>query len=196
MPGWDVSRRSNREIRNLTALVDGLASRHDYFHSMGCRLSDHGLNPARRRSARNAKPKPSFRKARGGQPASPEEQTQFASFLMMHLGRLDAEKNWTKQLHLGARRNTNSRMLAEAGPDTGFDSIGDFPQIDGLARFLDALEREGALPKMVLYNVNPSDNYALATMAGNFQGGGVAGQAFSSAAAGGFSTRKKESSGN
>jgi glucuronate isomerase len=90
---------------------------------------------------------------------------------MIHLGRLDARRNWTKQLHLGARRSVNSRMLARVGPDTGFDTIGDYPQIQGLARFLDALERENALPKMILYNLNPSDNYAFAALIGNFQGG-------------------------
>jgi glucuronate isomerase len=167
---------ANREIRNLTALVDGLADRHDYFHSLGCRLSDHGLNSCPAEECGEREAEAIFRKARGGQPASPVEQTQFTSFLMMHLGRLDAGKNWTKQLHLGARRSTNSRMLAAAGPDTGFDSIGDFSQTGGLGRFLDALERQGALPKMVLYNVNPSDNYALATMAGNFQGAGIPGR--------------------
>jgi glucuronate isomerase len=167
---------ANREMRNLTALVDALADRHTYFHSLGCRLSDHGLNSCPAEECGEREAEAIFRKSREGRPASPAEHAQFASFLMMHLGRLDAGKNWTKQLHLGARRSTNSRMLADVGPDTGFDSIGDFPQIGGLARFLDALEREGALPKMVLYNVNPTDNYALATMAGNFQGAGVPGR--------------------
>jgi glucuronate isomerase len=162
---------TNREIRNLTQLLDALEDRHNYFHSMGCRLSDHGLNscPAEDSSEKTAAG--IFLKARGGQAASPEEHAQFASFLMIHLGRLDARRNWTKQLHLGARRSVNSRMLARVGPDTGFDTIGDYPQIQGLARFLDALERENALPKMILYNLNPSDNYAFAALIGNFQGG-------------------------
>jgi len=95
---------------------------------------------------------------------------------LIYLAGLDARKNWTKQLHLGARRSVNSRMLERAGPDTGFDSIGDFPQIHGLARFLDALEREGALPKMILYNVNPGDNYSFAALAGSFQGAGIPGR--------------------
>jgi glucuronate isomerase len=92
------------------------------------------------------------------------------------LARLDARRHWTKQLHLGARRSVNSRALRALGQDTGFDSIGDFAQIADLARFLDRLDRENSLPKMVLYNVNPSDNYAFATMAGNFQGAGIAGR--------------------
>jgi len=167
---------ANREIRSLTALLDALEARHDDFHSMGCRLSDHGLNSCPAEECTECDAEAIFRKARSGQVASEEEQLKFSFFLLLHLARLDARKGWTKQLHLGARRNTNSRMLAGVGPDTGFDSIGDFPQIQGLARFLDALEREGVLPKMILYNVNPIQNYAFATMAGNFAGAGIAGR--------------------
>ena len=167
---------SNREIRGLQALLDALEARHNDFHVMGCRLSDHGLNSCPAEECTEAEADAIFHRARGGQAASEAEQLKFASFLMLHLGRLDARKGWTKQLHLGARRSTNSRMLAQAGPDTGFDSIGDFPQIQGLARFLDALEREGALPKMILYNVNPIQNYAFATMAGNFPAAGIMGR--------------------
>ncbi len=159
----------NREINNLTALIDALEKRHSDFHAMGCRLSDHGLNSCPSADCTEAEAAAIFRKARNGQAASDAEQSQFASYIMIHLGRLDAAKNWTKQLHLGALRSTNSRMLAVTGPDTGFDSIGDFPQTQALARLLDSLERENALPKMILYNVNPQDNYALATMAGNFR---------------------------
>ena len=95
---------------------------------------------------------------------------------MLLFGRLDAEKGWTKQLHLGARRNNNTRRLKEMGPDTGLDSIGDWPQADALGAYLDRLDQENALPKMVLYNLNPADNYAMATMIGNFQDGVTAGK--------------------
>ena len=104
------------------------------------------------------------------------EQERFASYLMLFFGRLDADKGWTKQIHLGARRGNNTRMLRLLGPDTGFDSIGDWPQADALATYLDRLDQDGALPKMVLYNLNPADNYVLATMAGNFQDGKIAGK--------------------
>jgi len=176
--GWlaRLEKVVNREIRNLTGLLDALNRRHEDFHTLGCRLSDHGLNACPAEECTEAEARGIFDKARGGQAASEFEQLKFASFLMLHFGRLDAQKGWTKQLHLGARRSTNSRMLAQAGPDTGFDSMGDPPQIDGLARFLDALEREGSLPKMILYNVNPVQNYAFATMAGNFAGAGIAGR--------------------
>ncbi len=94
------------------------------------------------------------------------------------------------QLHLGALRNNNTRMMRTLGADTGFDSIGDWPQADALANYMDRLDRENALPKMVLYNLNPADNYVLATMVGNFQDGASPARS-SSAAAGGFSTRRK-----
>ena len=96
--------------------------------------------------------------------------------MMLFFGRLDADKGWTKQLHLGALRNNNTRLLSQLGPDTGFDSIGDFPQGTALAAYLDALERENALPKTIIYNLNPADNYLFATMLGNFQDGSIPGK--------------------
>ena len=117
----------------------------------------------------------STRRARG-KAATPEEREAFASYIMVFFGHLDAEKGWTKQLHLGARRNANTRALKSLGRDTGYDSIGDLPQIDALGRYLDRLEQDNALPKMVIYNLNPADNYAFATMIGNFQDGSVAGK--------------------
>ena len=95
---------------------------------------------------------------------------------MLYFGRLDAEKGWTKQLHLGARRNASTRRLDALGPDTGFDSVGDWPQADALGGYLDRLDRENALPKMIIYNLNPADNYVFATMIGNFQDGAIAGK--------------------
>jgi len=159
------------EIGDLQAFLDALRLRHKYFHARGCRLSDHGLNqcfatPCSAKSAAAI-----FSRVRRGQAASADEHAQFGTFLMLFLGRLDAEKGWVKQLHLGALRNNNSRCLRQLGPDTGFDSMGDFPQAQALVGYLDLLERDGALPKMILYNNNPADNYALATAAGSFQDG-------------------------
>jgi glucuronate isomerase len=96
--------------------------------------------------------------------------------MMVFFARLDAEKGWTKQLHLGALRNVNTRALAANGRDTGYDSIGDWPQAEALGAYLDRLNQDGALPKIILYNVNPSDNYTLATMTGNFQDGSMPGR--------------------
>jgi glucuronate isomerase len=92
---------------------------------------------------------------------------------MVYFGELDAKRGWVKQLHFGALRNVNSQGFRELGADTGFDSIGDWPQIEKLAAYLDELESRGKLPKTVLYNLNPADNYAVAALCGNFQGGGV-----------------------
>jgi glucuronate isomerase len=166
----------NLHIANLGDFLSALRQRHDYFHQTGSRLSDHGLNccyadfPSERTAANI------FAKARGGRAVTAREQSQFASFMMLYFGHLDAEKNWTKQLHLGARRNGNTRRLADLGPDTGFDSVGDWPQADALGAYLDRLDRDNALPRTIIYNLNPADNYVIATMIGNFQDGSIAGK--------------------
>ncbi|MBI5085455.1 MAG: glucuronate isomerase [Acidobacteria bacterium] len=164
------------DITDFRSFLAALKQRHDYFHKLGCRLSDHGLNACFASPCSETRASEIFERSRAFLPATMDEQAEFASHLMLFFGRLDAEKGWTKQLHLMARRSNNTRMLEKAGPDTGFDSIGDWPQIDALGTYLDTLEREGALPKTILYNLNPSWNYAFATMAGNFQGGPVAGK--------------------
>ena len=167
---------SNTSIGTLTEFVDALRKRHDYFHQMGARLSDHGLNHAYGDFATERDAACIFGRARTGHAATPQEHYQFAGYLMLVFGRLDAEKGWTKQLHLGARRNANARRFHQLGPDTGFDSIGDWPQADCLGAYLDKLDEENALPKMIVYNLNPADNYVLATMIGNFQDGSIAGK--------------------
>ncbi len=167
---------SNTQIGTLSDFLGALRQRHEYFHRLGCRLSDHGLNHCYAGFITERKAAAIFRKARSGSAPTAQEHSQFASFLMLFFGHLDAEKGWTKQLHLGARRNANSRRLHELGPDTGFDSIGDYPQADALGRYLDALDCEHALPKTIVYNLNPSDNYVLSTMIGNFQDGSIAGK--------------------
>ena len=167
---------SNISIHTLPHFLDALKKRHDFFHQMGGRLSDHGINHAYGEFSDDHEAACTFNRARSGHVATPDEYRRFAGFMMLFFGRLDAEKGWTKQLHLGARRNNNTRRLHELGPDTGFDSIGDWPQADALGCYLDHLDRENALPKMVLYNLNPKDNYVLATMIGNFQDGSVPGK--------------------
>jgi len=166
----------NTGIGTLLQFVEALRQRHDFFHHMGGRLSDHGLNHAYGEFATDHEASAIFARARTGHAATPEEHDRFAGHMMLVFGKLDAEKGWTKQLHLGARRNNNTRRFRELGPDTGFDSAGDWPQADALGNYLDRLEQEGALPKMVLYNLNPCDNYVLATMIGNFQDGRIAGK--------------------
>jgi glucuronate isomerase len=117
-----------------------------------------------------------FAAARQGRAATREEGARFSSYLMLALGRWDAARGWTKQLHLGALRGNNTRQLQKLGPDTGFDSIGDFGQARGLSRYLDALDATDERPRTVLYNLNPADNYVFAAMIGNFQDGSIAGK--------------------
>ena len=164
-----LARTCDREIQTLSDLLEALQARHDDFHSVGGRLSDHGLNQAPAHFASETEAAQIFARARAGQLAATDEAARFAGFLMLFFGRLDAAKGWTKQLHLGARRNNNARMFERLGPDTGFDSIGDFPQTEALAVYLDRLNGENALPQIVIYNLNPADNYALSTLIGNFQ---------------------------
>ena len=164
------------EIKNLDGLLAALKNRHDEFHAVGGRLSDHGLETALAEPCTHAEAAAIFDAARTGRAASPADWAKFGSFLMLEFGRWDAARGWTKQLHLGALRNNNRRLLSQLGPDTGFDSIGDFPQAASLSRYLDALDATGELPRTVLYNLNPADNYLFATMAGNFQDGTIAGK--------------------
>lgn len=167
---------ANVDVNSFGAFVSALEKRHDYFHSQGCRLSDHGMNHCFADFCSEKTAAEIFNKARKGDSVSPLEHSQFASFMMVFFGHLDARRGWTKQLHLGALRNTNSRLLAKLGPDTGFDSIGDFPQAQTLAAYLNKLDSDNLLPKTVIYNLNPADNYAFAAMIGNFQDGSVPGK--------------------
>jgi len=167
---------SNVDINSFSAFVTALKKRHDFFHSQGCRLSDHGMNHCFADFCSEKAAADIFARARLGEVVSPQEHGQFASFMMLFFGRLDAARGWTKQLHLGALRSTNTRLLKQLGPDTGFDSIGDCPQSSALALYLDRLDQENALPKTIIYNLNPADNYAFATMIGNFQDGTIPGK--------------------
>ena len=167
---------SNVDINGFSAFITALKKRHDFFHSQGCRLSDHGLNHCFADFCSEKTAAGIFARARRGEVVSPPEHGQFASFMMLFFGRLDAARGWTKQLHLGALRNNNTRLLKQLGPDTGFDSIGDFPQCQALAAYLDRLDQENSLPKTIIYNLNPADNYAFATMIGNFQDGTIPGK--------------------
>ena len=171
-----LEQAADQEISSFQHFMQALEQRHDFFDKMGCRLSDHGLDHAFCDFPAESAAKSIFDAARRGIAASAEEHGQFAAIMMLRFGQLDAAKGWTKQMHLGARRNNNSRGFRAAGPDTGFDSIGDWPQVDALGRYLDRLDREDALPRLILYNNNPNDNYTFATMLGNFQDGKIPGK--------------------
>src|SRR5208283_2714834 len=167
---------SNVYINGFSAFLTALRKRHDFFHSQGCRLSDHGMNHCFADFCSEKTAAGIFARARRGEAVLPLEHGQFASFIMLFFGKLAAARGWTQQLHLGALRNNNTRLLKQLGPDTGFDSIGDFPQCQALAAHLDRLDQENSLPKTIIYNVNPADNYAFAAMVGNFQDGTIPGK--------------------
>jgi glucuronate isomerase len=171
-----LAKAADTDVARFPDLLDALRKRHQYFHDMGSRLSDHGLTYCYADFCDAQTASAIFDKARSGRAATSEEQYQFASYMMLFFGTLDAERGWTKQLHLGARRDANTRMLKALGPNTGFDSIGDWPQAQALGAYLDRLDRDNALPKTIIYNVNPRDNYLFATMIGNFQDGSIPGK--------------------
>lgn len=166
-----LSAAANVEIRDLSTFLTALRKRHDDFHSLGCRLSDHGLNQCYATPCAERVAAAIFTKAREREAITQDEHTQFASFMMLFFGRLDAEKGWTKQLHLGALRNVNTAARQKLGADTGYDAIGDFSQAEHLSAYLDLLAKENALPQMILYNVNPADTFQFATLTGSFQDG-------------------------
>ncbi len=176
-----LTQAANTDIRDLNSFLQALQKRHDDFHALGCRLSDHGLERCYATPCSEREAAAIFSKAREGRALAAEklgseEIEGFASFLMLFFGRLDAEKKWTKQLHLGALRNVNTPARRKLGADTGHDTVGDFSQAGPLAGYLDLLARENALPKMILYNVNPADTFQFATMIGCFQDGETAGK--------------------
>jgi len=171
-----LSAAANVDVNSFSAFLLALKKRHDFFHSHGCRLSDHGLNHCFADFCSEKTAAGIFDKVISGGKISGEEYSQFASFMMLFFGHLDAKRGWVKQLHLGALRNNNTRLLKQLGPDTGFDSIGDFPQAQTLTAFLNKLDSENSLPKTILYNLNPADNYVFAAMIGNFQDGTIPGK--------------------
>lgn len=156
--------------------LKALKKRHDFFASMDCRVSDHGLEIIYAEDFTDAEIRRIFEKIRGGSALDHAENIKFKSAMLLEFGRWDCEKGWVQQYHLGALRNNNSRMMRQLGPDTGWDSIGDFPQSRALARFLDRLDSSNELAKTILYNLNPSDNELMATMIGNFNDGSAPGK--------------------
>lgn len=153
-----------------------LKKQHDFFATMGCSVSDHGLEQIYAEAYTDNDIKNIFNKIRGGSQLSLQENLQFKSAMLIEFAKMDWEKGWVQQFHLGALRNNNSRMLKRLGPDTGWDSIGDFSQGKALARFLDKLDTNNQLAKTIVYNLNPADNELMATMIGNFNDGSVAGK--------------------
>lgn len=167
---------SNASIASFDDFLGALQARHNYFHSQGCRLSDHGIETIIAEEYTDKEIKEIFVKVRLKNELTHEEVLKFKSAMLYHFAIMDHDKGWVQQFHLGALRNNSSRMFKSLGPDKGFDSIGDFEVAKPLSRFLDRLDSTNQLAKTILYNLNPRDNELLATMAGNFNDGSVAGK--------------------
>lgn len=169
----EVSGISITDFKNYLA---ALKSRHDYFAANGCSVSDHGLEQLYAEDATDEEIEAIFDKIIVGRALDSIEIRQFKAAMLYHFAIWDHEKGWVQQFHLGALRNNNSRLLETLGPDTGWDSIGDFQQGPMLSKFLDRLDATNQLTKTIIYNLNPADNELIATMVGNFNDGTVAGK--------------------
>jgi glucuronate isomerase len=167
---------SDVHIHDLSSYLTAIRKRHDYFASMGCRLSDHGIETIYAEDYTESEIENIFAKVRGGKALSREEVLKFKSAMLVEFALMDNEKAWTQQFHYGALRNNNSRMLRQLGPDTGWDSIGDFEVGPPMAKFFDKLDTQNRLTKTIIYNLNPRDNELIATMIGNFNDGSVPGK--------------------
>ncbi len=161
---------------SLERFLEALEKRHAFFHEAGCRASDHGLETLPAEPWTDGELATSFQRLRAGQVLDAGAAFRVKSALVHRLALLDHARGWVQQFHLGALRNNNTRQRRLLGPDTGFDSIGDFEIARGLSRFLDRLDETNQLAKTILYNLNPRDNAVVATMVGNFQDGSVPGK--------------------
>ncbi len=163
-------------VKNWDDLLAALQQRHDFFARNGCRLSDYGVETVCAVPYTEAEVRSVFSRLRGGGAAMPHEAALFRSAFLYEALAMDARSDWSTQIHYGAMRNNNTRMFQTLGPDTGFDSIGDWHAAHPMSRLFDRLEQAGVLPRMVIYPLNPRDNEMIATMLGNFQRGPEAGR--------------------
>ncbi|MCM3759960.1 glucuronate isomerase [Alkalihalobacillus oceani] len=162
---------TDREITTYDDFIAALETRVAYFHDVGCRLSDHGLDQPFFQQATEQEVGQLFQKRMEGRQLTAEEALKLRTATLLALGKMYAKKGWAMQFHIGALRRTNTKMQRMAGAHAGFDSIADFTYAEDLARLLDTLDQTDELPKTILYNLNPRDHYMVASMAGNFQGG-------------------------
>lgn len=171
-----LAKLTGEAIVDFDTYLSALKSRHDYFAANGCSVSDHGLEQIYAEDYTLEEIKEIFLKIRNNAELSLEEVLKFKSAMLFEFALWDHEKGWVQQYHLGALRNNNNRLLSQLGPDTGFDSIGDFSQAKQLSKFLNNLDSQNRLTKTILYNLNPADNELMATMIGNYNDGTVAGK--------------------
>lgn len=181
LDGWNLwvdklQAASGVDIGSFKNFLAALEKRHGFFHQVGCRVSDHGFEKILAEPYTPKQIEGVFSKARAKQALSPVERDQFCSAMMYELAIMDHARGWTQQFHLGAMRNNSTRAMRSLGPDTGFDSISDYPQAFALGRLLDRLDSTNQLCRTILYNLNPADNEVIATMLGNFQDGSCPGK--------------------
>ena len=167
---------SERKVTSYDSYLQVLKARHDYFAQNGCSVSDHGLEQIYAEDYTSQEIEEIFQKIRREQEITYTENIKFKSAMLVAFAHWDHEKGWVQQYHLGALRNNNERMLRINGPDTGYDSIGDFSQARALSKFLNKLDSTDQLAKTILYNLNPADNELIATMIGNFNDGKIKGK--------------------
>jgi glucuronate isomerase len=167
---------TKQNIYDYDSFLDALKKRHTFFHEMGCRLSDHGIEQPYAEDYTTGEIKQIFQKVCANQSLTQPEILKFKSAMMYEFGLMNHARDWTTQLHFGALRNNNSRYMRVLGPDTGFDTIGDFEIARPLAKFLDRLDTGDKLAKTIIYVLNPRDNELIATMLGCFQGGSIPGK--------------------
>lgn len=164
-------------IQTIADLISALQKRHDFFHSVGCRISDHGIEEFYAEDYSEAEIETIFKKVRAGNQLEAAELLKFKSFMLFEGAKMDHASEWAQQFHYGVLRNNNSRMFKKLGPDTGYDSIGNFPNVArSMVKFFDKLASSNQLGKTIIYNINPADNEMIATMLGNFNEGPVAGK--------------------
>lgn len=167
---------SGAEIKSFKELCDALKNRIEFFHSNGCRICDHGLSYISFEEYTESEVNAILQKRMANKTISEEESAKFQTAILMFLCETYHDFGWVQQFHLGALRNNNARMHKLLGPDTGWDSMGDFPQAQKLSAFLNALDSKNKLCKTIIYNLNPADNEVMATMIGNFNDGSVKGK--------------------
>jgi glucuronate isomerase len=167
---------SGKELHNFADFLDAIFDRHTFFHEMGCRLSDHALEFPYADDYTEVEINAIFDKVRSGKDLRLFEVFKFKAAMMYEFAVMNYKKGWTTQLHIGALRNNNTRLMRLLGPDTGFDSVADYEMAAPLSRYLDRLDQEDHLAKTIIYTLNPKDNETIATIIGCFQDGLVPGK--------------------
>ncbi|MBP2033878.1 glucuronate isomerase [Clostridium algifaecis] len=165
-----------KSVDNYDEFLNAIESRVEFFHSVGCRVSDHAMDVMEYAESTKEESSKIYSKALKGQALSTDEISKYKTYTLRFLGKLYHKLGWVMQLHIAALRDTNTNMFKKLGPDTGFDGINDLSIAEPLSKLLNSLQTENSLPKTILYTLNPKDNLILATTVGNFQGDGIPGK--------------------